>query len=104
MYKRQGIDRTAHDTVDKHQLAAPLQRKFLNAFHVHLELLPVELIGFRHRHAFIIGPVSYTHLDVYKRQLLYLILRPAVCRRVAVSSARHIDDGENSALEEHIAV
>ena len=59
VYKRQsrheaGIDRTAHDTVDKHQLAAPLQRNCLNAFRVHLELLPVEVIGFRHRHAFII--------------------------------------------------
>lgn len=34
--------------------------------------------------------------------VLHLILRPAVCRRVAVSSARHMNGGEGGALVEYV--
>ena len=49
-----------------------LLRKLLDLFHMLLLLLKGSGIGFQiipvHKHK--IGPVSYTHLDVYKRQAL----------------------------------
>ena len=56
MYKRQGVGKAAPNARDGNLLV-------LNRLAQHLQRLPVEL------RQFIQKPVSYTHLDVYKRQI-----------------------------------
>ena len=70
---------------------AYVRKMALNGYILHIDLAPVkELISLQRRcsnnlnqvavHAHTYGAVSYTHLDVYKRQSFWLCMNETVCR------------------------